>query len=77
VSRLFERESLETLLRALMQETIQKGIFFLANKCLLGSAIVTTDGEARDAPVGKFRDWQENTHSIIWTADGCAQQIEA
>jgi hypothetical protein len=30
--------------------------------------------EAPDAPVDKFRDWQENTNSIFWAVSDCASK---
>ena len=32
--------------------------------------------QALDAPVDKFRDWQENTNSIFWAAERLRQQME-
>jgi hypothetical protein len=32
--------------------------------------------QALDAPVDKFRDWQENTNSIFWAAKQLRRQME-
>jgi len=32
--------------------------------------------QVSDAPVNKFRDWQENTKSIFWAAEKRFQQME-